>query len=115
EEVAIEHRGRLLEWLRERDRGHLHGKSSRLPDAALHLFGALAEVRVARVDLAPRVDDRDHGLAGVVGPVVTHLRGARAMAEGAQVFRAVPAVAAKLFGPLSCLRHPQSLWRMPPA
>ena len=42
------------------------GKAARLPDAALHLLGALAEMRVARVDVAPRVDDRDDRLAGVV-------------------------------------------------
>ena len=49
----------------------------------------------------PGVDDRDHRLAGVVAAVVAHLRGARAMAERAQVVRAVPAVAAQLFGLLS--------------
>jgi hypothetical protein len=98
EEVAIEHRGRLLEGLRERDRGHLDGESPGLPDAAFHLLGALAEVRVAGVDVAPRVDDRDDGLAEVVGAVVAHLRGARAMAEAAQILHPVPAVAAQLLG-----------------
>ena len=33
----------------------------------------IAQVRVARVDLAPRVHDRDHRLAGVVRAVEAHL------------------------------------------
>ena len=66
QQVAIEHRRRLLERLGQRDRRHLDRKSARLPDAALHFLGALAEMRVARVDVAPRVDDRDHRLAEVI-------------------------------------------------
>ena len=81
EQVAVEHRRRLLERLGERDRRHLDREAAGLPDAALHLLGALAEVRVARVDVAPRVDDRDHRLAEVVAARVAHLRGARAVAE----------------------------------
>ena len=33
------------------------GKAARLPHAALHLLGARAEMRVARIDVAPGVDD----------------------------------------------------------
>ena len=79
QQVAIEHRRRLLERLGQRDRRHLDRKSARLPDAALHFLGALAEVRVARIDVAPRVDDRDNGLADVFAARIAHLRGARAV------------------------------------
>ena len=48
-------------------------KPARLPDASLDVLGAIAQVRVARVDLAPRVHDRDHGLARVVRAVEAHL------------------------------------------
>ncbi len=96
EEVAIQHRGRFLERLGERHHRHFDRKATGLPDAALHFFDALFEVRVARVDLAPRVDDGDHRLAHVIRRVVTHLRGARTVAERAQIVHAVPAVAAKL-------------------
>ena len=48
EQVAIEHRRRLLERLGQRDRGHLDREAARLPDPALHFLGALPEMRVAR-------------------------------------------------------------------
>jgi hypothetical protein len=53
------------------------------------------------VDVAPGVDDRDHGLAGVIASVVAHLRCARAVVEGLAVARSVPAVAAQILGALS--------------
>ena len=56
-----------MKGLGQRDRGHLDRKPARLPHAALYLFRALAEVGVTLLDIAPRVDDRDHGLALVVG------------------------------------------------
>ncbi len=101
QQVAVEHRRRLLERLGQRDRRHLDREAAGLPDAALDLLGALLEVRVAGVDVAPGVDDRDHRLAGVVAAVIAHLRGARAVAERAHVLHAVPAVAAQLLGRLA--------------
>ena len=98
EQVAVEHRRRLLERLRQRHRRHLEREPARLPHAALHVLDALLEVRVARVDVAPRVDDRDDRLAAVIRGVEAHLRGARAVAEGPQVVHAVPAVAAEFLG-----------------
>src|SRR4051812_47825416 len=74
------------------------GVAARLPYAALHLLDALLEMGVAGVRIRPGVDDADHRLAGVVAAVVAHLRGARAMAERAQVVHPEPAVAAQLFG-----------------
>ena len=78
------------------ERRHLHRESPRLPDTALDLLDPLLEVRVAGIDVAPGVEDRDHRLAGVVRARVAHLRGARTVAERAQVVHAVPAVAAQL-------------------
>ena len=98
EEVAIHHRGRLLHRLGERHRRHLERKAAGLPDPALHFLDALLEVGVAMIDVRPRVDDRDHRLACIVGAVVAHLRGSRAVAEGTHVIDAEPAVAAKFFG-----------------
>ncbi len=56
---------------------------------------AIAQMRVARVDLAPRVHDRDHRLARVVRAVVAHLQRPRAVPERAQVANPVPAMAAQ--------------------
>ena len=88
EQVAIEHRGRLLKVLGQRHRRDFDRESARLPHAALHLFDALLEVHVAGADVAPGVEDADDGLAGVVGAVVAHLRDAGALAERAEVVRA---------------------------
>src|SRR4051812_45887880 len=66
-------------------------------------------MRVAGIDVRPRVDDRDNRLARIVASVVAHLRGARAMTEGAQVLCAVPTVAAQLFGFLHSNFAPESL------
>ena len=101
EQVAIEHRGRLLEHFGQRERRHLERKAAGLQHAALHLVGALPEMRMARVDVAPGVDDRDDRLALVVLARVAHLRGARMVAEAAHVGLAEPAMRAELSG---CLR-----------
>ena len=98
EEVAVHHGGRLLHGFGERHGRHFQREAARLPDAALHFLGALAEVGVAVVDVRPGIDDRNDRLARVVGAVVAHLRGARAMAEGAQVLDAEPSVRAQFFG-----------------
>ena len=98
EEVAIEHRRRLLERLGEAHRRHLDRKAAGLPDAALHLLGALAEMAMAGIDVAPGVDDGDDRLAAIVLASEAHLRRARAVAERAQVLDPVPAVAAQLAG-----------------
>src|SRR5260221_6282112 len=86
-----------MQHLGERHGRQLDREAAALPHPALHFLDALLEVRMTGIDVRPGVDDRDHRLAGIAGPVVAHLRGARAMPEGAQVLRAVPAVAAQLF------------------
>ena len=109
QEVAIHHRRWLLERLGERHRRQFDREASRLPHAALHLLHPLLEMGVAGVDVAPGVDDRDHRLSRVIGALIAHLRGARAMAERAQIVDAVPAMTAKVFRSLA--RH--GLWSFP--
>src|SRR5580658_4193525 len=58
---------------------------------------ARAQMAVAGVDVAPRVDDADDRLAAPVGGVVAELAQPRAVAEGAKVVRAEPAMAAQVF------------------
>ena len=98
EEIAVEHGRRFDERLGERHRRQLDGKAAGLPDAALDVLGALAQMAVAGVDLAPGVEDADHRLAGPVGAVVAELPEPRAMAERAQIVAAEPAVAAQFLG-----------------
>ena len=63
EEVAVQHRGRLHESLRQRHRRHLDRETAGLPDAALDFLGARAEMAVARIDVAPGVEHGDDRLA----------------------------------------------------
>src|SRR4029079_5726431 len=72
--------------------------AARVQHAALHLLGALAQMRVARIDVAPRIDDADDGAPGPVGRVVADLEQSRAVAERAQVADPEPAMAAQVFG-----------------
>src|SRR5262249_61038617 len=71
------------------------------PAAGLDVFGPQPEVRVARVRVAPRVQDRDHGLAGDVFGGEARLLGARAVAEGSEILASEPAVAAQRLRRLS--------------
>src|SRR5947207_7469895 len=86
----------LLNHFGQCERRHLERKAARLQHAALHFFGALAEMRVARIDVAPRVDHGDDRLAGIVGARIAHLRNARVMAEAAHVGFAEPTVRTQL-------------------
>ncbi len=97
EEVAVEHGGGLDHAFRKRNGRELERESTRLQHAALDVFHALLEVRVALVGVAPGVDDGDDRLAHPVGVAVAHLQHARAMAEGAEVVGREPAGAAKGF------------------
>jgi hypothetical protein len=62
-------------------RRQLQREAACLPHAALHFLHARLEVRVAGIDVAPGVEDRDHGLAAIVGLVQPQLRHARAVVE----------------------------------
>ena len=97
QEVAVEHGRWLDERFGQRDRRQLQRKAARLQHAALHVFGARAQVRVAGVDVAPRVDDADHGLAAPILGIVADLAQSRAMPERAQVLGPEPAMAAQVF------------------
>ncbi|MEY9772781.1 hypothetical protein ABIA14_005122 [Sinorhizobium fredii] len=101
EEVAVEHRRRLHIGLGERHGRQLDRKAPRLPDTALDLLGASAQMRMARVDVAPGIDNRDHRLGGDFLLVVAHLVETGAMPEGAQVLGAEPAEAPKIFWTLA--------------
>ena len=111
QEVAIEHGGWLHERLGERHGRQLDRKAARLQHAALDVLGARPKMRVARVDLAPGVDDADHRPAGPVVAVVAELTQPRAMTERAQVADAEPAMAAQILRsfPISSLILPA--WR----
>src|SRR3954466_8574597 len=58
-------------------------------------------MRMARIDLAPGVDDADHRLALPVIGVLADLAQPRAMAERTHVGNAKPAVAAEILGLLA--------------
>ena len=94
--VAIEHGGRLDEGFGERDRRQLDREAAGLQHAALHVLGALAQMRVAGIDLAPGVDDADDRLAGPILGVIADLAQPRAVAERAHVVRPEPAMAAQI-------------------
>ena len=60
-----------------------------------HVFGALAQVAVAGIDVAPGVDNGDHRLARVVRRNATHGCRTGAVAERSQIVGAIPAVTAQ--------------------
>jgi hypothetical protein len=68
----------------------------RPPRPPLHLLHALLGMRVTRIDVTPRIDDRNHHLAAVVGAVQPHLRGPGPMPDRPQILRAVPTMTTEL-------------------
>jgi hypothetical protein len=89
--MMIQHARRLHEGLRDGHAGQLRREPPRLPDAALDLLHALDEVRVAREQVGPGVDDGDDGLALEICVVVAHLLRARDVAHGIQLVGEEPA------------------------
>ena len=63
EQIPVHHRRRLLKGLRECQRRDLEREAAGRPHPSLHVLGTLAEVLVTRGDVAPRVENRDHGPA----------------------------------------------------
>src|SRR5437879_2674173 len=53
--VAIEHRRGFHEHFAERHDRYFDGEAARLPGAAFYFLGSLAEMRMARVEIGPRV------------------------------------------------------------
>src|SRR5262245_66678480 len=95
QKIAIEHCRRLHEGLGQGHRRQFDRKSAGLHHATFDVFGAIAKVRMAEIDVAPGIDDADHGLAAEVGIVVAALAQPRPMTECAQVADAEPAMAAQ--------------------
>jgi hypothetical protein len=65
EQVAVEHGGRLHQVLAQRDRPELGRDPARLGDAAADRLRQVAQREVARVQIARRVRDPDHGPAAI--------------------------------------------------
>jgi len=59
-QVAEQHRGRADLRLTERHRGEFERQTPGLPDAALDPLGDVAEMAMARVELAEGLADTDH-------------------------------------------------------
>src|SRR5690348_14138288 len=57
---------------------------------------------MARIDVAPRVDNRDDGFARIVRLDAAHGSRARAVPKRAQIVRAVPAIAPQRLGVFVC-------------
>jgi hypothetical protein len=66
-----------------------------LPHSLFDVVRALAKMAVARIDVAPGVDNRDDRLARVIRLRTTHGSGSRTMPEGTQIVRAIPAIASQ--------------------
>ncbi len=63
EEIAVEHGRGLYEGLGKRHRRQFDRQAAGLIDAALYVLGAVAQMAVAGIDVAPGIDDADHRLA----------------------------------------------------
>jgi hypothetical protein len=96
-QVAVEHGRRLHEGFRQRYSRHLDGEAASLQDTPLHIVDAVPEMRVARVEVRPGVDDRDDRLARPVRWIVAHLHDAGSMPEAAQIVGAEPSCRAQIF------------------
>jgi hypothetical protein len=73
----------------------LQWKTSRLPDAAFHLLGSIAKMRVAIVHLGPGVENADGRLALEVIVIESHLLEPGAVSEAALIVRRPPTGTAK--------------------
>ncbi len=94
--VAEEHRGRAHQRLAEAHHGKLDGEAARIEHAVAHVLRQLAEMRVARRGLRPRVADADHRAAVelvVRNALVLH---PRAMRDRVAVLAAEPFGGAEL-------------------
>ena len=74
--------------------GSSTGESARLPNSAFHLFGSGSEMGVARVQLAPGIQDGDDRFADIIFVRIPHLLDPRPMSKGSQVVRSEPSVTA---------------------
>ncbi|CAM3977677.1 hypothetical protein BOMU111920_03785 [Bordetella muralis] len=58
-QIAIQHRGRPVGVLGNREHWYLDGKAASLPDAGLHLLGQFAQVPIAWRQVRPGIQDAD--------------------------------------------------------
>src|ERR1035438_7624487 len=98
QQVAVHHRGRLLERLGQRGYGELRREAARFPYTALDLLSPLPQVHMAGGDVGPGVEDGEEGLAAVLFGAEAELTQPGAMAERAQPLAAEPPVAAQFLG-----------------
>jgi hypothetical protein len=95
-QVAVEHGRGLHERLGQRHRRQFDREAAGLQHAAFHILRAGAQMGVTKIDVAPGVDDGDDRFAGPVLGVEATLPQTRAVAEGAQIADAEPAMAAEV-------------------
>src|SRR5262249_24759885 len=100
-----EHRAGLHKRFVETGDGHLDREPARLPDAALDLFSALAEVRVTGIQVRPGVENGNDRLALPIGAAETHLGETGALPKRPPVIRPEPAVRSELFWRFANGRH----------
>ncbi len=98
QEIAIEHGGRLDHHFAERQRRQFHRETSGAKNAALDGLRPLAQMRMARAEIAPGVDDGDHRPAHELVAAHPHLLHPLPMREGAHGVGGKPARAAKIGG-----------------
>src|ERR1700738_5366716 len=79
-----------------------------LPHPPLHIFRTLSQMAVARIDVAPRVDDGDDRLARIVSLHAAHGRGPRPVPARTQIVRTKPAVTPQRFRILRRHRNPSA-------
>ena len=98
QQVAIQHGGGFDVLFRQRLRGQLKRKPTRLQHTALHIFNTLFEMAMAGVDIRPSINNADHWLTGPVFGAIAHLHGTRTMAKRAQIIGGKPACTAQRLG-----------------
>ena len=80
-------------------------KPARLQDASFHIVGALTQVRMAGIQLAPRVQDRNHRLVFVIFVPESHLLQPGTMAERSNIIWPEPTPAAQVLWFLTSSVH----------
>ena len=95
-QIAVKHRGWFHEHLAQAHDRQFHRKPAGLPDPALHFLGPVAEVRMARIQIRPGIQNPDHRFPGKILRGITHLLRPRPVAEGPQIIRPEPTVRTQL-------------------
>jgi hypothetical protein len=96
QQVAVEHGRRLDHHLAQAQRRQLEGQAAGQQHAPLDRLGALAQMGVAGREVAPGIDDGDHGPRQQVLAPHPHLLHALAVRERAHAVGGKPATASQL-------------------